>query len=240
MALSTWIGAQAGRWATMSEFTCADDYCAAHALAVHVIVLPSRRLTHFDCVVCLYCLAHSQEWMFFDVAKINAKGGDGGDGCMAMRREFRIEFGGPSGGNGGAGGSVYLECDSSLNTLSLLRRRVHHRGKDGTNGKGDSRHGYRGKDNVVYVPPGTIVRDEDGVLAGELNKHGQRLIIAKGGRGGRGNEHFKTHRMNAPAFAERGEKGAERWINIELKIVADVGFVGMPNAGKSTLLAASR
>ena len=99
-----------------------------------------------------------QEWMFFDVAKINAKGGDGGDGCMAMRREFRLEFGGPSGGNGGHGGSVYLECDSSLNTLSLLRRRVHHRGKDGTNGKGDSRHGQKGRDSVVYVPPGTIVR----------------------------------------------------------------------------------
>ena len=96
--------------------------------------------------------------MFFDVAKINAKGGDGGDGCMAMRREFRLEFGGPSGGNGGHGGSVYLECDSSLNTLSLLRRRVHHRGKDGTNGKGDSRHGQKGRDSVVYVPPGTIVR----------------------------------------------------------------------------------
>jgi len=178
--------------------------------------------------------------MFFDVAKINVKGGDGGDGCMAMRREFRIEFGGPSGGNGGHGGSVYLECDSSLNTLSLLRRRVHHRGRDGTNGRGDSRHGQKGRDAVVYVPPGTIVRDEDGVLAGELNKHGQRLLVAKGGRGGRGNEHFKTHRMNAPAFAERGETGAARWINVELKLVADVGFVGMPNAGKSTLLAASR
>lgn len=86
---------------------------------------------------------NDQEWMFFDVARINVKGGDGGDGCMAMRREFRIEFGGPSGGNGGAGGSVYIECDDSLNTLSMLRRKVHHRGRDGTNGKGDSRHGYR-------------------------------------------------------------------------------------------------
>ena len=184
-----------------------------------------------------YC---SQEWMFFDVAKINVKGGEGGDGCMAMRREFRIEFGGPSGGNGGHGGSVWLECDSSINTLSMLRRRVHHRGRDGTNGKGDSRHGMKGMDSVVIVPPGTIVRDEEGVLAGELNQHGQRLLVAKGGKGGRGNEHFKTHRMNAPAFAERGEEGAERWINIELKLVADVGFIGMPNAGKSTLLAASR
>ena len=93
---------------------------------------------------------------------------------------------------------------------------------------------------MIFVPPGTIVRDEDGVLAGELNSHGQQLLVAKGGKGGRGNEHFKTHRMTAPAFAERGEKGAERWINIELKIVADVGFVGVPNAGKSTLLAGCR
>ena len=238
-ASSTWTGAQAGHWATTSELVCIAYVPLFVAVVVISYFLCTSSFSH-NHVVRLSVLNCSQEWMFFDVAKINAKGGDGGDGCMAMRREFRIEFGGPSGGNGGAGGSVYLECDSSLNTLSLLRRRVHHRGKDGTNGKGDSRHGYRGKDNVVYVPPGTIVRDEDGVLAGELNKHGQRLLIAKGGRGGRGNEHFKTHRMNAPAFAERGEKGAERWINIELKIVADVGFVGMPNAGKSTLLAASR
>eukprot|EP00596_Hydrurales_sp_CCMP1899_P000561 CAMPEP_0119039956 /NCGR_PEP_ID=MMETSP1177-20130426/9734_1 /TAXON_ID=2985 /ORGANISM="Ochromonas sp, Strain CCMP1899" /LENGTH=558 /DNA_ID=CAMNT_0007004517 /DNA_START=218 /DNA_END=1894 /DNA_ORIENTATION=- len=182
---------------------------------------------------------NDQEWMFFDVAKINVKGGEGGDGCMAMRREFRIEFGGPSGGNGGSGGSVWLLCDSTINTLSMLRRRVHHRGKDGTNGKGDSRHGIKGDDSIVIVPPGTIVRDQDGVLAGELNQHGQKLLVAKGGKGGRGNEHFKSARMTAPAFSERGELGGERWINVELKLVADVGFIGMPNAGKSTLLAAS-
>ena len=98
--------------------------------------------------------SYSKEWMFFDVAKINVKGGDGGDGCMAMRREFCIQFGGPSGGNGGSGGSVFLECDSRLNTLSALRRRVHHRGRDGRNGLGDSRHGPRGDDCVVAVPPG--------------------------------------------------------------------------------------
>jgi Obg family GTPase CgtA len=96
--------------------------------------------------------------MFFDVAKINVKGGDGGDGCMAMRREFRIEFGGPCGGNGGHGGSIYLECDESLNTLAMLRQKVHHRANDGTNGKGDSRHGRKGEDIVIPVPPGTIVR----------------------------------------------------------------------------------
>lgn len=177
--------------------------------------------------------------MFFDVAKINVQGGEGGDGCMAMRREFRIEFGGPSGGNGAHGGSVYLECDDSLNTLSLLRRKVHHKGKDGTNGRGDSRHGRKGADCIIPVPPGTIVRDQNGILAGELNRHGQRLLVARGGKGGRGNEHFKTARMNAPEFAERGEVGVDRWLNIELKLIADVGLIGVPNAGKSTLLAAS-
>ena len=183
--------------------------------------------------------ANDQEWMFFDVAKINVKGGEGGDGCMAMRREFRLEFGGPSGGNGGAGGNVYIECDEGLNTLSMLRRRVHHKGKDGTNGRGDSRHGYRGEHCIIKVPPGTIVRDQDGILAGELNAHGQRMLVARGGKGGRGNEYFKTPRNNAPTFAEKGEKGAERWLNIELKLIADVGLIGVPNAGKSTLLAAT-
>ena len=149
---------------------------------------------------------------------------------------YCLEFGGPAGGNGGHGGSVYLECDSDLNTLAMLRRKVHHRGKDGTNGKGSSLHGQRGTDAVIPVPPGTIVRDQDGKLAGELNNHGQRMLVAKGGRGGRGNEHFKTPRNKAPAFAEKGAQGAERWLGVELKLIADVGFIGVPNAGKSTLL----
>lgn len=176
--------------------------------------------------------------MFFDVARLNVRGGDGGDGCMAMRREFCVEHGGPSGGNGGNGGSVFLECDKNLNTLAILRRRVHYRGRDGTSGRGDSRHGYKGDDVVIPVPPGTIVRDQHGALAGELNNHGDRMLVARGGRGGRGNEHFKTPRMNAPNFAEKGELGGERWIQLELKLIADVGLVGVPNAGKSTLLAA--
>ena len=182
---------------------------------------------------------NDQEWMFFDVARINVKGGDGGNGCMAMRREFRLEFGGPCGGNGGNGGSVYLECDETLNTLALLRRRVHHKGRPGKNGLGKSMHGEKGANCVIPVPPGTIVRDQDGVLAGELNNHGQRMLVAKGGRGGRGNEHFKTPRNKAPAFAEKGAIGTSRWLNIELKLIADVGFIGVPNAGKSTLLASA-
>lgn len=175
--------------------------------------------------------------MFFDVAKVHCKGGDGGDGCRAMRRELRVALGGPSGGNGGNGGSVYLQCDENLNTLSRLRRKVHYRADDGSNGKGDSRHGFKGDDCFVFVPPGTIVRDEHGKLAGELNNHGAKMLIARGGKGGRGNEYFKTSRVNAPNFAEKGEPGVERWINIELKLIADIGLVGVPNAGKSSLLA---
>ncbi len=178
--------------------------------------------------------------MFFDVARVNVKGGDGGNGCKAMRREYRIEFGGPSGGNGGDGGDVFLVCDKTLNTLAPLRRQVHFKAEKGKNGLGDSRHGQKGRHLVLRVPPGTIVRDQAGALAGELNNHGDRMLVARGGRGGRGNEYFKTARMTAPAFAEKGEKGAERWLNIELKLIADVGLVGVPNAGKSTLLAAVR
>lgn len=178
--------------------------------------------------------------MFFDTARVSVKGGDGGDGCNAMRREWHVERGGPSGGNGGAGGSVYLECSDKITSLQKLRRKVHHKAEDGTRGKGDSRHGYKGADWVIPVPKGTIIRDENGVLAGELNEHGQRLLVAKGGQGGKGNESFKTNNRNAPNFCEKGQPGAERWINVELKLIADVGFVGVPNAGKSTLLAASR
>jgi GTP-binding protein len=204
---------------------------------MNIVLISITSLCFELCCFFQFC---SNEWMFFDVAKINVKGGDGGNGCMAMRREFKVDLGGPCGGNGGHGGSVYLICDETLNTLSLLRRRVHHKASDGTGGRGKSCHGEKGEDVYIPVPPGTIVRDHNNILAGELNRNGQKLLVAKGGRGGRGNEYFKTPRNTAPNFCEKGEKGAERWLNIELKLVADVGFVGVPNAGKSTLLAACR
>lgn len=191
--------------------------------------------------IVIHCIPlFSHEWMFFDVAKINVKGGDGGDGCSALRREFRVQHGGPSGGNGGHGGHVLLECDKNLNTLSLLHRMVHYKGRDGTRGRGDSRHGQNGAHCIAKVPPGTIVRTEEGILAGELNHHGERFVVARGGKGGKGNEYFKTARDSTPCLAENGEPGTARWLNIELKLVADVGFIGVPNAGKSTLLAAVR
>jgi len=150
-------------------------------------------------------------------------------------------MGGPNGGRGGSGGSVYLVCDPSLNTLAPLRNgRVHVVAKKGENGKGKNRDGCIGDDVEVRVPAGTIVRELRGQrVAGELREAGERLLVAPGGRGGRGNRAFKNQRYTAPKIAEHGEPGAERWLSLELKLVADVGFLGKPNAGKSTLLAAA-
>lgn len=180
------------------------------------------------------------EWKFFDTARVNVRGGDGGTGCVAFRREKGEPRGGPAGGRGGRGGSVYLVCDESLNTLMECRQRVHVRAGHGLNGQGKNRDGSSGGDIEVRVPPGTVVRDlKTQRLAGELRHDGERLLVAKGGRGGRGNAAFMTARRTAPKLAERGEPGAERWLGIELRLVADVGFLGKPNAGKSTLLAAA-
>lgn len=181
-----------------------------------------------------------EEWLFFDTARINVSGGDGGNGCVAFRREKGAPLGGPSGGRGGRGGSIFLVCDDRLSTLAPLRNRVHARARSGNNGLGKNKDGQKREHIEVKVPPGTIVRDlKTQKLAGELRNHGERLLVAKGGRGGRGNAAFETRQNNAPKLAERGEPGAKRWLSVELRLVADVGFLGKPNAGKSTLLAAA-
>lgn len=187
-------------------------------------------------------VGNDAEWKFFDTARLHTSGGSGGNGCVAFRRELGEPMGGPAGGRGGRGGSVYLRCDKSLNTLASLRNShaVHVRAKHGSNGTGKNRDGLKGHDVHVLVPPGTIVKDlQTQKIAGELRYHGDTLLVARGGRGGRGNAAFATSRRTAPKLAERGEPGVSRWIFVELRLVADVGFLGLPNAGKSTLLAAA-
>jgi len=180
------------------------------------------------------------EWKFFDTARMHASGGDGGTGCVAFRREKGEPLGGPSGGSGGRGGSVYLICDEGLNTLAPIRNKVHVRADKGKNGLGKGKDGSKGAHILVRVPKGTVVRDlKSNRIAGELREHGERLLVAKGGRGGRGNAAFMTPRNTAPKLAERGEPAIKRWLAVELRLVADVGFLGKPNAGKSTLLASA-
>lgn len=175
--------------------------------------------------------------MFFDEAKIYVRSGDGGDGVVTFRREKYVPHGGPSGGDGGRGGDVILTVDPQLNTLSSFKRKAHFRAEDGGRGGSSNKTGRDGADLVLRVPPGTVVRDaETGEVLADLVHAGQRVVVARGGRGGRGNARFATSRNQAPRMAERGEPGEERWLYLELKLVADVGIVGVPNAGKSTLL----
>jgi GTP-binding protein len=175
--------------------------------------------------------------MFFDRARIYAKAGAGGDGIVAFRREKFVPRGGPSGGNGGRGGNIVLYVDPGLNTLFHLQHNVHHRAERGVHGGRSDKYGAQGPDLRLPVPAGTLVRDAgSGEVLADLTEPGQEVIVAQGGRGGRGNAAFKTSRVTAPRIAERGEPGEERWIELELKLVADVGIIGVPNAGKSTLL----
>jgi GTP-binding protein len=177
--------------------------------------------------------------MFYDEAKIHVKAGDGGNGAVAFRREKYVPRGGPSGGNGGDGGHVILKVDAQLNTLVHFQQQVPFRGGRGTHGKGKNQTGARGEDVIVPVPPGTVARDADThALLADLTAPDQQVIVARGGKGGRGNASFASSTHQAPRLAERGLPGEERWLHLELKLLADVGLIGMPNAGKSTLLAA--
>jgi GTP-binding protein len=177
--------------------------------------------------------------VFFDEAKIYVKAGDGGNGCVSFRREKYVAFGGPNGGNGGKGGDVYLMVDPHLNTLISFKKRSHFKAQRGGHGRGKNQTGKQGEDLTIAVPPGTAAYDADtGQLLADLVQPGQRALVAPGGRGGRGNAAFATPTDQAPRLAEKGEPGQERWLRLELKLIADVGIVGVPNAGKSTLLAA--
>jgi len=177
--------------------------------------------------------------VFYDRITITVRGGDGGNGVVAFRREKFVPYGGPSGGNGGGGGSVYLRANSRVNTLIAFSRVRRYQAEDGVPGSGKSQQGKTGEDLYIDVPLGTLVYDrETNEILGDLVTDGQTLLVARGGRGGRGNEVFKSSAQRAPHFAEKGEPGQVRNLILELKLIADVGLLGKPNAGKSTLLAA--
>jgi GTP-binding protein len=173
--------------------------------------------------------------VLYDRARIHVQAGRGGNGSTSFRREAHVPRGGPDGGDGGRGGDVTIECDQSLRDLQSFRRRTHYRAAHGGDGGASLRHGAAGEPLVIRVPPGTQVRSDDGALH-DLVRPGQRALAARGGPGGRGNKHFATPTRQAPRFAERGLPGEERWLELALKLLADVGLVGLPNAGKSTLL----
>ncbi len=177
--------------------------------------------------------------MFLDRVKIWVRAGDGGDGAATFRQEAHVPRGGPDGGDGGRGGSVYLRVDAGQTTLRDFNHRHHFRATPGGRGTRARRHGRAGDDLTLDVPPGTAVyEDETGELLADLVAVGQSTLVARGGRGGLGNTHFKTSTHQAPKHAQKGEPGSERWIRLELRLIADIGLVGLPNAGKSTILAA--
>jgi GTP-binding protein len=177
--------------------------------------------------------------MFLDRVKIWVHAGDGGDGAATFRQEAHVPRGGPDGGDGGRGGSIYLRVDAGQTTLRDFTHRHHYRATSGGRGSKARRHGRAGDDLILDVPPGTAVYDdESGELLADLVAVGQSAMVSRGGRGGLGNTHFKSSTHQAPKHAQKGEPGAESWLRLELRLIADIGLVGLPNAGKSTLLAA--
>lgn len=178
--------------------------------------------------------------MFYDRAKIRVKAGDGGDGMIGFRREKYVPLGGPDGGDGGRGGDIVVSVNPKLNSLIHFHRRSRFHASSGEHGGTSNKTGAAGESLTIEVPPGTVVRDaETGDLLGDLTEPQHQLIAGRGGRGGRGNARFVSSTNRAPRIAERGEPGPERWLELELKLIADVGIIGMPNAGKSTLLSAA-
>src|SRR3954471_9148558 len=174
--------------------------------------------------------------MLYDKARIFVQAGGGGDGAMSFRREAHVPRGGPDGGDGGRGGDVVLVCDASLRDLQSFKRKAHYRAGRGGHGQGALRHGATGETLEVRLPPGAVVRGEEGDRVFDLVRPGQRMGVARGGSGGRGNKQCAHAAGQAPRFAEKGLPGDEGWLELRLKLLADVGLVGLPNAGKSSLL----
>lgn len=175
--------------------------------------------------------------MFYDQARIYVKGGDGGDGVVSFRREKYVPEGGPNGGDGGHGGNVVLAADPGLRTLVDFKYKRHYKADRGQHGQGKNKHGKNASDLIIKVPLGTVVRNADtGEVLADITSTGQQVVVARGGRGGRGNARFATAQNRVPTFAEKGEPGEELWLELELKLLADVGLIGFPNVGKSTLI----
>jgi len=173
---------------------------------------------------------------FVDECGLNVRGGDGGAGCVAFRREAHVNRGGPDGGDGGNGGDIWLVADHNTASLLSFRDYPHRRAENGRHGEGKRRHGARGESREIPVPVGTIVRDQDGQILADLSTSGTKWLAARGGEGGKGNARFLANNRRAPSFAEQGEHGEEQWLRLELKLLADVALVGFPNVGKSTLI----